>query len=84
MCAPRNFVAALFREHLLLSLSLSAPLRSALLWAAPRDPQRGRIMRSRAHKGNGVREGLGGEVVYDEDYFSTTYATTPRKVNRAK
>jgi len=76
VCAPRNFVAAIFREHLL-SLR-SGPLRgtrnAAVLCA------RERIKGTACANG----EGLGGEVVYDEGYFSTTYATMPRKVNRAK
>ena len=74
MCgAPRNFVAALFREHL---LSLSLSLRSGPLRAAPRDPQRGAALCARERiKGTACAngEGLGGEVVYDEDYFSTAH-----------
>lgn len=57
MCAPRNFVAALFREHPL-PLSLF-PLRSASGRSAGPAARPYNAL-ARAHKGNGVREGLGG------------------------
>jgi len=81
VCAPRNFVTALFREHPLLSLR-AAPRRAALRRAEPRRDSL-HYARSRSHKGNGVRQDLGGK---DEGYFSTTpqRSATPRKVNRAK